>query len=74
TDDRAEELAYAQKVAITQDAKEAAAEELQKYLYETWWFAPLFEQKVAIIYRDYITGIRAVAGRSVNVNAVKLVG
>lgn len=72
SDEKAEELAYAQKVAITQDAKEAAAAELQKYLYEAWWFAPLFEQKVAIIYRDYITGIRAIAGRSVNVNAVKL--
>lgn len=74
SDEKAEELAYKQKTALTQEEKEAAAEELQKYLYETWWFAPLFEQKVAIIYRDYITGIRAVAGRSPNVNAVKIVG
>ena len=73
SDEKAEELAYMQKTAITKEAKEAAALELQKYLYEEWWFAPLFEQKVAIIYRDNITGIRAIAGRYVNVNAVKVV-
>jgi ABC-type transport system substrate-binding protein len=73
TDDKAEELSMKAMSALSEDEKEAALIELQGHLYDNWWYLPLYEQKVAIIYKDYITGIRAIAPRMLNINAVTLV-
>lgn len=58
TDDKVDELALKAQAAKTIEEKEACMRELQEYLHDNYWTIPLAEEKGAIVYRDYLTGIR----------------
>ena len=73
-DDHVDELAVRASLATTVKEKNDLITELQQYLLENYWIRPLLNQRVAIVYRDYITGIRVIAPRMPNINAVALVG
>ena len=74
SDDRMNELSKKCQTALTKEEKAAALIELQTFLYDNWWYLPLFEQKVALVYKDCIKGIRCIAPRSLEINAVTIAG
>jgi len=74
TDPVADELALKARNASSQAEKEAAMIEWQRYLIENYWIYPGVDASAAIIYRDYLTGLRAVVPREVNLEQVRLVG
>ena len=74
SDTRADEIALKARSALTTADKSAAMKDLQKLIFDDYWMAPGVEARAAIIYKDYITGIRVIMPRSANVNMVSLVG
>ena len=74
SDPHADELALAARAAMTVSEKRDIMIELQQFLMDEYWHLPIVETRAAIVYRDYITGIRVVQPRSANINLVSLVG
>ena len=73
SDPQADELAVRAATAMTESEKHDAIVELQKFMIDNYWTVPCVEARAAIIYRDYITGIRVIMPRSANINMVSLV-
>ena len=73
-DPNVDELSLKAKAAMNQEEKSALIIKIQEYLADHYWVYPLAESKTAIIYRDYLTGVRAIAPRGPNINAVTIAG
>ena len=74
SDEHVDELAIQAKTALAENVKHDSMVELQKFVYDNYWLRPIVDVRTALVYKDYITGIRAIQPRSPNINAVKLVG
>jgi peptide/nickel transport system substrate-binding protein len=74
TDPEADKLATAVKTSLTEKDQETAMIALQKYLLDHYWMVPISDQKAAILYKDYITGIRVIQPRYANLTGVTLAG
>ena len=63
SDEKVDEIVMKAKAATTVADKQELMKELQQYLHDHYWIVPLVEPRHALIYRDYLTGIRLLIPR-----------
>ncbi len=63
SDENVDAIVMKAKAATTVADKQALMKELQQYLHDHYWIIPLVEPRHALIYRDYLTGIRLLIPR-----------
>lgn len=63
SDDKVDDLVMQAKAATSVEAKQELMKELQNYLSDHYWIIPLVEATYALVYRDYVDGIRVLIPR-----------
>ena len=63
SDEVVDDLVQQAKAATSVENKQAIMKELQEYIRDHYWYVPLVEATYAIVYRDYVDGIRVLIPR-----------
>ena len=73
TDDYVDELGLKIRGAQSLEEKAEATLALQEYIYDHYWMVPIVKTKTALIYKSYISGVRALTPRCPDLSEVYIV-
>ena len=74
SDPAIDELVKKATEATSVEEKEQIMKDIQDYLHDHYWMIPLVEPTTAVVYKDYLTGVRVLNPRMPDIMKIALVG